>query len=151
MFDTLQESSGIGLAANQVGVSKQVFIIRIPFIEPKEGEEIIEEKKWWHDKDFVFINPKIVKTSGKTTYQEGCLSFPTIFENIVRASNVSISYQDLEGKEQSLDADGLFAICIQHEYDHLQGISFADRMSRFKSVFVRKKLVRLAQNNWVEL
>ena len=164
MFDTLKDSGGIGLAANQVGIDKKVFVINIPYTlgedqgkdnkkqeDTSKSKDSSEDKQWWHNKNFVFINPKIVSKTGKVIYQEGCLSFPHIFENITRASKVVLEYFDEEGKSCNLETDGLFAICIQHEFDHLYGISFVDRMSRLKSMVVKKKLIRLSQNNWEEL
>ena len=150
MFETLAQSEGIGLAANQVGIDKKIFVIHIPYLGNSDRGSS-EDKKWWHDQKFVFINPKIIKKEGKSTYQEGCLSFPTIFENITRASLVSVEYQDESGKKNTIEADGLFATCIQHECDHLYGVSFIDRMSRFKYMVVKKKLIRLSTNNWEEL
>lgn len=143
MYETMEQSKGIGLAANQVGVLQRVIVIEIPF----EGERYKDSgpsEKWWHNKKFALINPHILHKSGKMRYQEGCLSFPDIYENVDRASDVRLEYFDVEGKRHEIEADGLFAVCIQHEMDHIDGIVFVDRMSRLKSQRVKKKLLRRA-------
>ncbi|UCH64474.1 MAG: peptide deformylase [Ignavibacterium sp.] len=116
MFDTMRNASGIGLAANQVGVNKAIFIVDISLVEGYE-----------ESKPMVFINPEIVKYSEeKTFFEEGCLSIPDIREDVERPESVIIKYYDTDLKEQILDADNLMARVIQHEYDHLQGILFTD-------------------------
>ena len=145
MHDTMDASGGIGLAANQVGELQRVITMLIPWVEPEEGETPFEPKKSWHDKRFTFINPVIKSQKGKTKYMEGCLSFPEQFDFVNRAAEVTIEYLDENGKQQTLEADGLLSICIQHEIDHIDGIVFISRMSRLKSGKIRKQMMMRAQ------
>lgn len=137
MFLSMEEHEGIGLAANQVGVLKRVFVIEIPFVGPDADSN---EPQWWHNKRFTFVNPVITKKSGKFKYREGCLSFPEIYDYVERPSHVTVTAQDENGVEFTVEASGLFAICIQHELDHLDGIVFINRMSRLKVAAIRKEL-----------
>ena len=127
MLDTMYAAPGIGLAAIQVGVPKNIVVIDLS----KE-----EEKK-----PLYFINPKIIlKSSNKTTYEEGCLSVPGQFAEIDRPDQCHVNYLDYNGKKQELKAEGLLATCIQHEMDHLEGILFIDYLSKLKKSFIVKKL-----------
>lgn len=125
MFDTMYEAPGIGLAASQVNVHQQLLVL-----------DVSEEK----NERRVFINPKIVSSAGTQTYQEGCLSVPGIFADVDRAESIRVEAQDVTGKPFTLDADGLLAVCIQHEMDHLIGKLFVDYLSPLKRDMVRKKL-----------
>lgn len=125
MFDTMYEAPGIGLAASQVNVHQQLLVL-----------DVSEEK----NERRVFINPKIVSSAGTQTYQEGCLSVPGIFADVDRAESIRVEAQDVTGKSFTLDADGLLAVCIQHEMDHLIGKLFVDYLSPLKRDMVRKKL-----------
>lgn len=127
MFETMYEAPGIGLAASQVDVHQQFMVI-----------DVSEEK----DRPLVFINPQIVDKQGETVYQEGCLSVPGIFADVSRADQVTVRYLDRQGQAQELHADGLLAICIQHEMDHLLGKLFVDYLSPLKREMVRKKLAK---------
>jgi len=145
MHETMHDSNGIGLAANQVGDLRRVITMEIPWaaIDAEQDEEqFAEPKEWWHDKKFTFINPVITKKAGKFRYQEGCLSFPEIFEFIDRAAEVWVSAQDEYGKSFEIHATGLLSVCIQHELDHIDGVVFINRMSRLKANLARKKLSR---------
>lgn len=116
MFDTMRNASGIGLAANQVGANKSIFIVDLSKVEGHE-----------ESKPMVFINPKIIKYSDEqTVFEEGCLSMPDIRGDVERPEFITIKYQDSDLNEQMLDANNLLARVIQHEYDHLQGILFTD-------------------------
>jgi len=127
MLDTMYAAPGIGLAAIQVGVPKNIVVIDLS----KE-----EEKK-----PLYFINPKIIlKSSNKTTYEEGCLSVPGQFAEIDRPDQCHVNYLDYNGRQQELKAKGLLATCIQHEMDHLEGILFIDYLSKLKKSFIVKKL-----------
>lgn len=154
MHETMKESNGIGLAANQVGVAKRVLVINIPHMdnryeEGEEGEDA-EPKEHWHDKAWTFINPEIVKKQGKISYQEGCLSFPEIFDFVDRASEVWVKAKDENGEEFEVHATGLFSICLQHEIDHIDGIVFINRMSLLKNKMIRRKMMRRGQLEEVE-
>ncbi len=116
MFDTMRNASGIGLAANQVGVDKSIFVIDISQVEGHEDT-----------KPIAFINPKIINRSDKKVLmEEGCLSIPDVREEVRRPESITIVYHDTDLQEHTMEADGLMARVIQHEYDHLQGILFTD-------------------------
>ena len=149
MHDTMLASSGIGLAANQVGDLRRVITMLIPMARGESREEA-EPREWWHDKKFTFINPVITKRAGKFKYQEGCLSFPDIFEFVDRAAEIWVTSQDEFGKEFEVHATGLFAVCMQHEIDHIDGIVFFKRMSRLKAGMVQKKMLRRGSLEKVE-
>lgn len=115
MFDTMDEADGVGLAAPQIGVSKRIFVI-----DTRKDKERI-----------AFVNPVIIETSQNTvSYEEGCLSIPTMYTQIVRPAEVTVQAQDIKGKSFVLKATGLLARAIQHEYDHLEGVLFIDRMEQ---------------------
>ena len=125
MLETMYEAPGIGLAATQVNVYRQILVL-----------DVSEEK----DQPMVIVNPKIVSREGSQTYQEGCLSVPGIFADVDRADRVRVEAEDVDGKPFTIDADGLLAVCIQHEMDHLEGKLFVDYLSPLKRELVRKKL-----------
>ncbi len=141
MFETMHDSGGIGLAANQVGDLRRVIVIEIPWSDSKYAEQE-EKQEPWHDKRWVLINPEIIKKSGKIRWQEGCLSFPEIFDFVDRAAEVWIKAFDENGKEYEIHANELFSVCIQHEIDHLDGVVFFQRMSRLKADIIKKKMLR---------
>jgi peptide deformylase len=146
MHETMQAAAGIGLAANQVGDLRRVITMEIPWAGRPDDEDP-EPREWWHDKRFTFINPVITKKAGKFKFQEGCLSFPEIFEFVERAAEVWVKAYDENGEAFEIHAEGLFAVCIQHELDHIDGVVFIDRMSRLKSNLVRKKVARRGPAN----
>ncbi len=125
MFETMYAAPGIGLAATQVNVHRQLLIL-----------DISEEK----NQPLVLINPKIVAREGSQTYQEGCLSVPGIYADVERADRIGVEALDRHGQPLKLEADGLLAVCIQHEMDHLAGKLFVDYLSPLKRDLVRKKL-----------
>ena len=132
MFITLEKSNGIGLAAPQVGINIRLFIVQL------------EE-----DRGMVFINPEIIRTSDEQcTMEEGCLSIPKVYEKVIRPKNITLQYVDINGKKQLIQAGGLLARVIQHEYDHLNGVLFVDRLEeelkeraigKFKKLYGKKK------------
>jgi peptide deformylase len=144
MHETMASAGGIGLAANQVNVAKRVLTINIPFSERDAGEEE-EVREYWHDKAYTFINPVITKRAGKISWQEGCLSFPEVYEFIDRSKEVWVDAIDEHGKPFSVHATGLFAVCLQHEIDHIDGIVFIDRMSRLKASLAKAKIQKRIQ------
>ncbi len=121
MRETMVTADGLGLAANQVGVSKRVFVMGIP--EDEEGT-----KTEW----FEVINPVITKKSGEQRFEEGCLSFPGVTEAVVRAETIELTYRDRDGNEVVRELDGIASVCAQHELDHLDGVTFLDRLSALK-------------------
>jgi peptide deformylase len=127
MFQTMYEAPGIGLAASQVDVHKRFMVI-----------DVSEEK----DRRLVFVNPEITARSGEEVCEEGCLSVPGIFADVTRANEITVAALDRNGKPFELTTDGLLAVCIQHEIDHLDGKLFVDYLSPLKREMVRKKLAK---------
>lgn len=127
MFETMYDAPGIGLAASQVDVHKRFMVI-----------DVSEEK----NAPQVFINPQIVQRDGEQVYQEGCLSIPGIYAHVTRADAITVRYLDRQGQPQELSTDGLLAVCVQHEMDHLDGKLFVDYLSPLKREMVRKKLAK---------
>ena len=136
MFETMYDAPGIGLAAPQVGVSKRLFVIDVG--EREDGSHLGKH---------VFINPEIIEATGKTTYEEGCLSLPGVNGVVERFAEVTVKFINAAGQEDTLLAKGLFAICIQHELDHLNGILFPDRIKGIRGQIVKKAMERLAKDN----
>ena len=127
MFETMYEAPGIGLAASQVDVHQRFMVI-----------DVSEEK----NRPLVFVNPVILERAGEQVYQEGCLSVPNIFADVTRANEIVVQALDRHGKPFELRVDGLLAVCIQHEMDHLEGKLFVDYLSPLKREMVRKKLAK---------
>ena len=127
MFETMYDAPGIGLAASQVDVHQRFMVIDV-------SEERNEPR--------VFINPEIVQKAGEQIYQEGCLSVPGIFADVSRANEITVRFIGRDGQPQELSTDGLLAVCIQHEMDHLDGKLFVDYLSPLKREMVRKKLAK---------
>ena len=144
MYDTMIDAHGIGLAAVQVGVLKRILIIEI---QPNERYEDVEKISQKEVKPLFIVNPKITKKSEEIiTYKEGCLSFPNQFADVKRNAELTLEYQDYNGQNQTLEADGLLAICIQHEIDHLNGVRFIDHLSKLKRDIILKKLKKYKKN-----
>jgi len=125
MFETMYQAPGIGLAATQVNVHQQLVVL-----------DVSEQK----NSPLVLANLKIVAQQGSQIYKEGCLSVPGIFAEVSRAEQIRVEAQDRDGRGITIDADGLLAVCIQHEMDHLSGKLFVDYLSPLKRDLVRKKL-----------
>ena len=117
MHETMRANSGVGLAASQVGELLRVVVIDVS----EEGNQLIE-----------LVNPEIISQSGKISLEEGCLSIPDYRDKVPRSAEVLVNAQDRYGKNVEIRAEGLLAVCIQHEIDHLNGILFVDRLSRLK-------------------
>ncbi|MDX1605586.1 MAG: peptide deformylase [Candidatus Competibacterales bacterium] len=131
MFETMYEAPGIGLAATQVNVQKQVIVI-----------DISEAK----DQPLVLINPRLLSLDGETESEEGCLSVPGFFDTVSRAERILVTALDRDGEPFELETDGLLAVCIQHEIDHLNGRLFVDHLSSLKRNRIRKKLEKQFRN-----
>ena len=127
MFETMYAAPGIGLAASQVDVHQRFMVI-----------DVSEEK----NRPLVFVNPQITARSGEQVYQEGCLSVPNIFADVTRANQITVTALDRHGDPFELSVDGLLAVCVQHEMDHLEGKLFVDYLSPLKREMVRKKLTK---------
>ncbi|MGQ3676026.1 peptide deformylase [Xanthobacter sp. TB0139] len=137
MFDTMYEAPGIGLAAIQVGEQKRVITIDIA----REGEG---------KQPVALINPEIIAESEETSfYKEGCLSIPDYYEDVERPARITVRFQDVEGAVREVEADGLFATCVQHEIDHLNGVLFIDHLSKLKRDRVVKKFTKMARREAV--
>lgn len=142
MLFTMYKAPGIGLAAPQVGVSKRIFVIDTQFEREKVLTASGEEYRLTNFSPLIFINPVITEKQGETTQQEGCLSFPGLFEDVKRAENIVVEYQTLKGEKASIEAKDLLSVCIQHENDHLDGIVFLDRLSFLKKNMLTKKFMK---------
>lgn len=130
MFETMYEERGVGLAATQVDFHRRLFVA--------DCSEQADDPR-------VFINPEIVQRIGEVDSEEGCLSIPGVRETVRRAELVQVRAHDVEGKPFELEADGLLAICIQHELDHLDGKLFIDYLSPLKRQRIRKKMEKAAR------
>ena len=130
MFETMYAADGVGLAAPQVGILQRVIVLDTT---PRQPES----------KPIAMINPEIIAMEGETTYTEGCLSIPGEAEDVDRAAVVTVKFLDPEGQEQTLRCDGLLAIAVQHETDHLNGTVFVDHVSTLKREIIRKRMKRL--------
>jgi peptide deformylase len=140
MFETMYSAHGVGLAAPQIGKSIRLFIVDVtPFAEDDASLDGIKK---------VFINPEIILEEGtEWKFNEGCLSIPTIREDISRKPNISIRYQDEHFVEHQEEISGLLARVIQHEYDHIEGILFTDRISQLRKTLIRAKLINISKGN----
>ena len=125
MLETMYAAPGIGLAATQVDRHERIIVI-----------DVSENKS----EPYCFINPEIVSSAGEEVMEEGCLSVPEIYGEVERASTVVVKYLDRKGQQQTLDAEELMAVCVQHEIDHLNGKLFVDYLSKLKRDRIRKKL-----------
>ena len=135
MFDTMYAAPGIGLAAIQVGVPKRLLVIDLQEPEEEDGEPVRDP--------LVFINPEILETSETTKpYNEGCLSLPEQYAEVLRPDRVRARWLDRDGNAHEEWIDGLLAVCLQHEIDHLDGILFIDHLSRLKRDMIMKKLLK---------
>lgn len=140
MFETMRNANGIGLAANQVGANKAIFIVDISVVEDFEDH-----------KPMVIINPEIIESGEEeTSFEEGCLSIPDVRADVSRPERVKIKYYDTDLKEQVIEAEDLLARVMQHEYDHLQGILFTDLVEDQMKSKLEKELKKI-KNRKVEV
>lgn len=130
MFESMYAADGVGLAAPQIGVLKNVIVLDTTPRQPTS-------------KPVAMVNPEILTLEGKCLYKEGCLSVPGEAEDVERAAIVTARYLDEDGKEQTITADGLLAIAIQHECDHLKGVMFVDHISALKREIIRKRMKKI--------
>ena len=144
MWETMYAAQGIGLAAPQVGESIRLFVVdTYPF---SDNEDLsMEERNFLRGFKKVFINPEIVEETGKEIfYREGCLSIPGIREDVKRKDSIIIKFQDLNGKSIKDSFTGIAARVIQHEYDHIEGILFTDKLSYLKKKTIKRKLTEIS-------
>ena len=133
MLETMYDAPGIGLAAVQIGVPKRVIVMDLS----REGEDKAPQ---------YFVNPEILwKSEELAPYEEGCLSVPEIYDEVERPARVKLRYLNYQGEQVEEDAEGLFAVCIQHEMDHLEGVLFIDYLSRLKREQAVKKVKKLGR------
>lgn len=148
MLETMYDAPGIGLAANQVGLLERILVIDTDYdIEdlpegtmPSENAEVVGKSILTNKKPRILINPEVILKEGTASVSEGCLSVPDFSAEVKRFEKVKIRYQDIDGLSKTLSAEGLLAICIQHEMDHLDGTLFIDRLSPLKKEKIRKML-----------
>ena len=133
MFDTMYDAGGVGLAAPQVGLSSRFFVMDVPDEDGKPNK-------------LAFINPEIIHVEGEQTGEEGCLSFPGLYQQIKREMRVIVRAHDVEGNEFEMDAKDLAARCILHETDHCDGIVFLDRMTTLKREMAKRKIRTLQKS-----
>jgi peptide deformylase len=138
MLDTMYAAPGVGLAAPQVGVSQRLIVLDC---SAKEGGP----------QPLVAVNPQILAGEGECCEEEGCLSVPEYYAKVPRQEKVRVRFQDLDGNLRELEADGLWAICFQHEIDHLDGILFVDRLSPLKRSMFRKKYLKTLEQRQEQL
>jgi len=130
MFESMYAADGVGLAAPQIGVLKNVVVLDTT---PRQPEA----------KPVAMVNPEILSLEGKMTYKEGCLSVPGEAEDVDRAAVVTVRFLDENGDEQTLTCEGLLAVAVQHETDHLKGVMFVDHISSLKRELIRKRMKKL--------
>jgi peptide deformylase len=135
MLETMYHENGIGLAANQVAVLKRIVVMDV---NAGEEDTSLRDPK-------VLVNPQIVAAEGETAIEEGCLSVPEFRAEVKRAERITVKYQNVQGEPQEMEADGLLAICMQHEFDHLEGRLFIDYLPPLKQRMVKKRLAKLAK------
>src|SRR6185312_3494762 len=148
MLETMYDAPGIGLAANQVGVLERILVLDTDYdleeledgVKAPAGAEVVNGAIITGKKPTIVINPEIIHREGSILFAEGCLSVPEYSAEVKRAEKIKLQYQDIDGLTKTLSAEGLLAVAIQHEMDHLEGKLFIDRLSPLKKEMVRKKL-----------
>jgi peptide deformylase len=159
MLETMYFAPGIGLAANQVGILQRILVIDVDYeLEELEegqqaGAEVVGKGVIQNKKPQIIINPEITHREGSLLFSEGCLSVPEYTAEVKRSEKLKLSYQDVDGVARTMSAEGLLAVAIQHEMDHLDGKLFIDRLSPLKKEMVKKKLRqerldRQSENDW---
>jgi peptide deformylase len=150
MFDTMYAANGIGLAAIQIGVPHRLLVIDLQPEDTEAEPEACDHDGHHHHhqptkkEPRVFVNPEILDPSADVkSYQEGCLSVPDIYADVDRPARCRVRWQDMDGALHEEEMDGVMAVCIQHEMDHLNGVLFIDHLSRLKRSMVLKKLDKL--------
>jgi peptide deformylase len=144
MIDTMHGASGIGLAAPQVGRSEKIFVADLRPMEEVAEEEEIEVP----EEPMVFINPRIIEEGDEEVdFEEGCLSIPELREVVSRPDRIRIAYRDRNFEEQEMEAHGILSRVIQHEFDHLEGILFVDRLGPLKKRLLKRRLREISEGH----
>ena len=145
MYETMYGAYGVGLAAPQIGLPIRMFIVDAsPFADDGVLEE--EERNYLKDFKHTFINPVIIEESGdEWAFNEGCLSIPDVREDVFRQPNIKVEYLDEDFNKQTLELDGLAARVFQHEYDHIEGVLFTDKLSALKKRLIKSKLLNISK------
>lgn len=159
MLETMYDAPGIGLAANQVGILERILVIDTEYEydelpegeEPSQGVEVVAGGIITNRKPRIIINPEIIHREGSILFPEGCLSVPEYSAEVKRSEKLKLQFQDIDGLTRTLDAEGLLAVAIQHEMDHLEGKLFIDRLSPLKKEMAQKKLKRERAEREAEL
>jgi len=139
LFDSLNTKEGIGLAAPQIGILKKMFVIAVPLNDDK-GDKVLYLRR-------AFINPVVInKSDVKVYYNEGCLSIPGIYEDVLRSESINVRYFDKDFNLVEEQLDGIVARVFQHEYDHLEGVLFIDRLNPLKRKLLARKLNQIKKN-----
>lgn len=144
MFETMYNANGVGIAAPQIGLSVRLFIVDT---NPFSADESLSDEDRSELKSFkkIFINPEILDEDGdEWSFEEGCLSIPNIRESVLRQESIKIQYFDENFNKHIESYNGLLARVIQHEYDHIEGILFTDKLSSFKKQLLKKKLLKIS-------
>jgi peptide deformylase len=152
MLETMYDAPGIGLAANQVGVLERIIVVDTDYDvtdpedlkpgDPVPAGEVVNGQIISGKKPLILINPEIILREGKSSMKEACLSVPDYTAEVQRSEIIKVQYQNIDGLTKTLDAEGLLAVCLQHEMDHLEGTLFIDRLSQLKKEFAKKKLIK---------
>jgi peptide deformylase len=158
MLETMYAAPGIGLAAIQIGVAKRVIVIDLGKRSDadeedddedfEDDEEAEDEEKKFEPNPLFFVNPEIVWASDELVVcEEGCLSVPDLYDEVERPARVKVRYLDYHGQAREVDAEGMLAVCLQHEMDHLEGTLFIDHLSRLKREMMLKKLTKARKSS----
>ncbi|WP_452600224.1 peptide deformylase [Pontimicrobium sp. MEBiC01747] len=145
MHETMYGAYGLGIAAPQIGLSIRLFVVDAsPFAEDKELSQ--EERDYLNNFKHTFINPVILEETGEEwAFNEGCLSIPDVREDVFRKPNVKIEYYDLDFKKHTIELTGIAARIVQHEYDHIEGVLFTDKLSALKKRLIKGKLANISK------
>lgn len=145
MYETMYGAFGVGLAAPQIGLPIRLFLVDAsPFAEDEELDE--KDQEYLKTFKHTFINPKILKEEGdEWAFNEGCLSIPDVREDVFRQPIITVEYYDIEFNKHTVELDGLAARVFQHEYDHIEGILFTDKLSTLKKRLIKSKLLNIAK------
>ncbi len=150
MIDTMIEAEGIGLAATQVGETIRMYVVNLGAISPELLLDRSGPSLEGSPEHVVLVNPCVVKQEGEQTGDEGCLSFPEIFDKVTRPEVVRVEATDLDGRTLEIEGSGLLARVLAHEYDHLEGVLFIDHLSKLRLQFLRSRLKKLKASNQAE-